>query len=727
MVMQRTLSTTNALANELSQLNLYRLPNEMWIAVFEAIISPADLFKVIQACKHFYQLAIRVLYRSIQWTSPLAYARNAPFWLNRTDAMVDVPTSLFISISHMPTNSYARLDPQTAIVEADGTWKLSPPAHPNSSSYNGNNHENLGTSSRRDRDERRIAFFASKGLYEVMARQIMNFTSLRELTFHRAELPEVLYTVIESLPQLRHLTIQYCTFPSVAPHPTHPHVQLDGDVSSFEDESDSDDDRSITNYYPDFSVLPITTLKLWGNKGDTDSGHGISNTVYALHLCTAASLQTLKIDWTPTSARFLAQLNPNTSVTLPPGLHHLTLRMPTAKVWPSEDANNNINIAGTNFNTGIHSNTTTNLLNPLQIFLVSVPSLRSLSIVNRLPSLDLPGGALPNLKAYAGPMGTVLAVLKSAGSGGSVRHLEVTDVDKKVSDFVGAFLPAVAGGTEGGFVTGHAADGNGEGKSKEKEDVERRGLWSLSVVLREWDNEILFAITQYFQELRKVKIRYEAGHPSEYTLLSLGALFLHRLAHLKKLHMYLIPQSAKPSPSRPSRSPWSLSTSNAAGHGHIHGHIHGHGHHGHGNGHHGHQLLVGQHDINNSDDDDDVINVPEGLEYLTRAAVFRRRRSDSDANPPPFVTMSQGPQASSDDIEVSGLIVPWRKHARQLREVQFVEDAVWRRAWDGDVWCKRSIKRERNGSEGKKWKETVAERERGDNDGDSDGEGMGEE
>lgn len=132
--------SSSILASQFSQLNLYRLPNEMWIAVFEAITSPSDLFKVIQTCKHFYQLAIRVLYRSVQWTSPLTYARNAPFWLNRSDAMADVPTSLLISISHMPLNSYARFDPQTAIVEADGTWKLSPPYVPRQKCHNNNNH-----------------------------------------------------------------------------------------------------------------------------------------------------------------------------------------------------------------------------------------------------------------------------------------------------------------------------------------------------------------------------------------------------------------------------------------------------------------------------------------------------------------------------------------------------------------------------------------------------------
>jgi hypothetical protein len=83
-----------------------------------------------------------------------------------------------------------------------------------------------------------------------------------------------------------------------------------------------------------------------------------------------------------------------------------------------------------------------------------VPSLRSLTVVNRLPSLDLPPGLLPNLKSYTGPMGTVLTVLNGAGSGGCVRHLEVTDVDKKVNDFVAGFLPAAANRTEGGFASG---------------------------------------------------------------------------------------------------------------------------------------------------------------------------------------------------------------------------------------------------------------------------------
>lgn len=108
-----------------------------------------------------------------------------------------------------------------------------------------------------------------------------------------------------------------------------------------------------------------------------------------------------------------------------------------------------------------------------------------------------------------------------------------------------------------------------------------------------------------------------------------------------------------------------------------------------------------------------------------RIRYMRRKRSDSDLNP--ALTVTQGPQASSDDDEVCGLIVPWHKYARQLREVQFVEDAVWRRAWDGDVWCKRNIKRDRNAAEGRKWKDAVTRRERDDYEGESEGDGMGDD
>lgn len=50
----------------------------------------------------------------------------------------------------------------------------------------------------------------------------------------------------------------------------------------------------------------------------------------------------------------------------------------------------------------------------------------------------------------------------------------------------------------------------------------------------------------------------------------------------------------------------------------------------------------------------------------------------------------QGP-GSANDEDVKELIIPWQRHCRYLREVQFVEGIVWRRAFDGDEWCKRRL------------------------------------
>jgi hypothetical protein len=52
--------------------------------------------------------------------------------------------------------------------------------------------------------------------------------------------------------------------------------------------------------------------------------------------------------------------------------------------------------------------------------------------------------------------------------------------------------------------------------------------------------------------------------------------------------------------------------------------------------------------------------------------------------------------------------------------VQFVEDAVWRRAWDGDMWCKWSIRRERIGSEAKRMKEAMGRIQRDEYEGESE-------
>lgn len=151
----------------------------------------------------------------------------------------------------------------------------------------------------------------------------------------------------------------------------------------------------------------------------------------------------------------------------------------------------------------------------------------------------------------------------------------------------------------------------------------------------------------------------------------------------------------------------------------MHGPLQFHGHH-HGNPLH----AIGHHD--HSDSDDDLMNSPEGMEYLAHSSILRHGRSHSRCSST-YVPLSQGPQASHEDEEVRDLIVPWRRYAKELREVQFVEDAVWRRAWDGDMWCKRSIRRERIGSEVKRTKEATGRIQRDEYEGESDGDGLGDE
>lgn len=523
----------------------------MWISIFEAMGQPSDLLKVIKTCKHFYALAIRVLYRNLHWISPLPFASNARFWRQQTNAMTDAPNSLVIGISHINSNSFARFDPSAAIVELDGSWNIAPQAtHISMGQYQPFPPFAPSTS-----DWKRYSFFASKALYDTMLQMITTFGMLQELVFHHADLPEAIYATIKSLPRLRNLAIQYCSLP-------------------------------VINAEPDltFADLPITSLTLWCSKADPGSST-TSTYLYALHLCTARNLRVLKVDWTSVTARFFALTNPVPPAVLPRNINDLSLRMPVSKLWPAEgEASRSM------------------LLVPLVRFLRNSPSITRLTIFNRLPSLELDTAILPNLHSYIGPSNTVPAVLKYR----PVEHLEITDMDKKLHDYMN-LLPEVA--------------------------KFRPELKTLCLVLREWDNEILHAIGQLFTDLRKISITYEDKYPSEvrtflcscfisdlsllllqYTLLSLGSQFLYRFPLMESLQLY---QTT-------------------------------------------------------------AIQAPPESTLFNQPAM------------PSFFTRQQGP-GSANDEDVKELIVPWRKHSRHLREVQFMEGFVWRRAHDGDQWCKRNL------------------------------------
>lgn len=417
--------------------DFHTLPNEMWIQVFESMTRPSDLLKVIRTCKHFYALAIRVLYRNLKWLTPFDFTNNATFWETQNISMRDVPISLCIGISHMHYPRVGRYDAGSAIVEADGSWLVSSPV-----ATLGGSLADLESVMNYITDSGPQSFFASTPLYEAVACRISSFTMLEELFLNQAILPFTIYAAIRKLPRLRRLSLQCCTLP-----PMHLGDELD------------------------FSDLPITELTLWCLKGEAHS-HQDTNYVHALNLCAARHLRTLRVDWTSISARYFARPIGGNEFEPPPHLENLELRMPLAKLWPAEvDASRSM------------------LINPLLKFLNKCSFLKRLTIVNRLPSLDLSKYALPLLEYYSGPLTTALQVLKNR----PVQHLEITDDDKKL-DEITHLLPELA--------------------------QRRPTLETLCLAIRHWDNEILFPTAQLFPELRKLRIQYYDGFPSEVRLRS---------------------------------------------------------------------------------------------------------------------------------------------------------------------------------------------------------------
>jgi len=343
------------------------LPKELWIHIFECINSPTDLTSVIRTSKIFYSLGIRLLCRCITWTDPRHFAYNLPFWTAHA-SLVDVPRSLTIGISEM-TRTFFGFDPASAVVAMDGTWEQPvlaslglPPSEP----------------ARYQSSRKPPTFFASLPLYQAMNHHLSSFIKLENLAFRNTFLPENMYAIIHSLPQLRRLSLQFCTLPP---------RQLDLKC--------------------DNSLLPITDLTLWGLRGDARNILE-SNYFQALSLTTAHNLRTLRADWTATTARYFAEHDSDSRYEMPQKLQNVEFRLPTVKLWPSEPW--------------------AELVDPLSSLLARCPTIFCLSIVNFMPCLLLLPHALPHLQSYSGPLSTVLAVT----AGRPVDHLNVLDGGKNL-------------------------------------------------------------------------------------------------------------------------------------------------------------------------------------------------------------------------------------------------------------------------------------------------------
>ncbi|KAF8878773.1 hypothetical protein BD779DRAFT_1474670 [Infundibulicybe gibba] len=330
------------------QLDYQSLPQELWIAVFEAMERPTDLLAVINVCRAFRSLGIRSLYRNLQWLTPFDFTGNKSFWNSHGGGtMNEVPTSLTIGISYASANSFGRFDPTIAVVDADGSWCV-PPAPRLAENMEGHTHSPQ-------------VFFASLPLYSAISDLASSFVNLQELVFHQAFLPDTIYQTIRNFPKLESLSIQYCTMPS----------------------------RGNAERNSTFDTLPITHLTLWRTRGDMERNYS-----HMLAISCAPNIRGMRVDWTTGSASFFASHCGHGNPPHFSFLESLELRMPPGKSWPS---------------TAIPAHNV--LLHSLKQFLASCLSLKKLTIWNHLPYFELEHGSLPQLTHYAGPITSVFPMI----------------------------------------------------------------------------------------------------------------------------------------------------------------------------------------------------------------------------------------------------------------------------------------------------------------------------
>lgn len=395
------------------------LPAEVWADVFARLRRPADLLNAGLACRTFYELALRPLYRDVVFRDPRDFIAHLPSW--QTRALALVPQSLVLSISAFNDAVFSVHDPSVAQVSPDGSV---------------NRAQALSDS---DSQSRPPQFFASPALYDTIANHVAQFALLTELVFHNAHLPPLIYDLIKSFPLLESLFFYDCFLPAKSK------------------------DLTALNVLPS---APITRLALWNVRNEMD--HPAASLRYALRLATIPSIRVLHVDWTPESAAFLNTTRAKDA--LPP-IAELAVRMPAQYAWPADI-----------------TSARTRLIDPLILFLNSVPTVTRLFVANRLPFCSLHPDALPHLSTFSGPhtCGLDIATYRN------LTHIEFRDDDKKAADVI-AVLPDL------------------------KEVAP--GLESLSLPLRKWDEEIMYPTTDFFPKLRMLKILYDEGHPSEVRLL----------------------------------------------------------------------------------------------------------------------------------------------------------------------------------------------------------------
>ncbi|KAJ8472361.1 hypothetical protein ONZ45_g16680 [Pleurotus djamor] len=333
-------------------------------------------------------MALRPIYRRIQWIHPVHTAENLFVWQGgntEVASLSEVPKSLVIAhhaglaeddILHthrISQTTVTLVNELTAHQLGYETYPQPPPLHVLLPSMS------IGITGFPSVDADRPGPLCISNAF--MGPRITSFTRLTDLSFFDSSIPESVYHTIFSLPQLRRLSIEYCTLPAL--------TYTDSMLSSF-------------------ANLPITdlTLRCFSYMYNRRDMMHMLLTPYLL--CTASNIRTMKIDWTRKSALFFAHTDNaiGYEYTLSTKLTEVDIRMPHEHLWPKQD----------NLSRRLYTDA-------LALFLFQMPTITKLTLTNKLHAFHISAAALPRLTHLSAPLSAVYALL-----GRPLTHVHVSDV-----------------------------------------------------------------------------------------------------------------------------------------------------------------------------------------------------------------------------------------------------------------------------------------------------------
>lgn len=340
-------------------------PNEMLLEIFGSL-HRNDLFHVVQVSHKFHDLALRLLYRNIIWTDPLRYLHSAQLWQSRPE-FEDVPRSLVIGMCEERQDHVVARD----VVEVDGSTRR----HVQMPSYSqmmASIAAMVAPHEAHRLSRHKIARAASPYLYRIMTQQVTAFTSLNSLAFKKAILPGNLYAILDSLINLRSLSIETCSVTS-----------------------ESQPSRT------DLSLLPITELTLLDLDVHRTAPHPII-------LATGLKLRTLRSDMSACAFRmFTKQMPGEPHRIVPPELNSIQFYLPEKRFWPA-------NMLDFSENTYF-----------LVEFLKMAPQIRHIAIGGFMPAISIPSHIVPFLESYKGP----IVSASSFARGRSISAVDLYDLE----------------------------------------------------------------------------------------------------------------------------------------------------------------------------------------------------------------------------------------------------------------------------------------------------------